>query len=409
MTVGDRDEAARREAADPVVSRRDRFVVPPWKGGAEPSWAYFAGNSLGLPPRAADGALAEVVAAWSSLGVEGWFDATPPWLDVAAGLRPPLATLVGAEVDEVAAMSSLTVNLHLLLASFYRPEGRRDRILIEAGAFPSDSHAVAGQAQWHGLDPAEVVVRADDPIAAIEREGDRLAVVLLGAVNYLTGERLDVPAVTEAAHAVGAVVGWDLAHAIGNVPVALHDAGADFAVWCHYKYLNGGPGAPGGLFVHGRHHDDRSLPRLAGWWGVDTSERFVMAPDHVPGRGAEGWAVSTPSILGLAPVRASLDLFTEVGFDALRARSVRLTGYLEERFAAIGVPVATPSDPERRGAQLSVRVAGAKGVAARLRAEHGVVCDFREPDVLRFAPVPLSNTYDDCWRAAAALAAVLGP
>ena len=415
MTALDTEQdALRRDSGDPLPARRDAFEIPPWPGGAYPEWAYFAGNSLGLLPRSARPALAAELTAWSTLAVESWFEGDDPWLEASASTRGPLARLVGAEAHEVATMNSLTVNLHLLLASFYRPDGDRYRIVVEDSAFPSDSHAVQSQAALHGHDPADAVVRApvDDLLATIDREGDRLALVLLGAVNYLTGERLDVPVLTAAAHAVGAVSGWDLAHAIGNVPVALHDAGSDFAVWCHYKYVNAGPGAPGGLFVHDRHGTDPSRPRLAGWWGVDRAERFRMEPDFVPAAGADGWAVSTPPILSLAPLRASLALFDDVGLPALRERSMRLTAYLEMLLddvasrRQIGLP--TPRDPERRGCQLSVSTHDARALATRLRERHGVVCDFREPDVLRFAPVPLSNTFHDCWRAAVALDDVLG-
>jgi kynureninase len=312
-------------------------------------------------------------------------------------------------------MNTLTVNLHLLLASFYRPTAERFRILIEDTAFPSDAYAVQSQAAWHGLDPADAVVRV--PIGDLEeafaRVGDSLAVVLLPGVNYLSGEVLDVAGLTEAVHEIGAVAAWDLAHSIGNVPVELHDSGADFAVWCHYKYVNGGPGAPGGAFVHERHGRELGLPRLAGWWGNDPEERFRMEPGFVARPGAEGWAVSTPTVLALAPLRASLEQFDRVGLDALRARSLRLTAYLEELLDEVAatrrMAVTTPRDPERRGCQLSVSCDGARALAARLRAGHGVVCDFREPDVLRFAPVPLYNTYEDCRRVAVALLDVLEP
>jgi kynureninase len=414
--------AAALEAADPLPTLRDRFAVPPWPGGAHPEWAYFAGNSLGLMPRTAEAAIAAELAEWGRVAVEGWFEAREPWLEYAGTVRESLARLVGASADEVVAMNTLTVNLHLLMASFYRPSGSRTRILIEDGAFPSDSHAVVAQAAFHGLDPRETVVRlapregedtlrVEDVVAAIEREGDRLALVLLGAVNYLTGELLDIRAVTAATRAAGAVSGWDLAHAAGNVRTSLHDDDVDFAVWCNYKYVNAGPGAPGGAFVHERHADDRSLPRLAGWWGVDPAERFRMEPDFVPRRGAEGWAVSTPPIVAFAPLRASLALFDEVGMDALRARSLRLTGYLEglldEVAASTTARLITPRDPERRGCQLSVRVPDPCALAGRLRAEHGVVCDFREPDVLRFAPIPLYSTYEDCRRGAEGLFSLL--
>ena len=424
MTAQDLDEqeARRRDADDPLPSRRADFLVPPWPGGRDPEWAYFAGNSLGLMPRSARAALDADLERWSRLGVEAWFEGDAPWLDAATAARPALARLVGASETEVVAMSSLTVNLHLLLTSFYRPDGERYRILIEDSTFPSDSHAVQSQARLRGRDPADAVVRVappdgevlvgtEDILAAIEREGDRLALVLLGAVNYLTGEMVDVRAITAATHAAGAVSGWDLAHAIGNVPVELHDAGADFAVWCHYKYVNAGPGAPGGAFVHTRRLAEAARFRLAGWWGVDRSERFRMEPDFVPAGSAEGWAVSTPPILSLAPLRAALALFDEVGPAGAAGAIVRLTGYLEAQLDEVAgrrrLTVTTPREPERRGCQLSVSTGGARALAARLRHEHGVVCDFREPDVLRFAPVPLYNTFHDCWRAAVALDEVL--
>jgi len=400
------DRARELEERDPLPSLRDEFLVP-----AE--WAYLAGNSLGLQPRAAQGAIQDELDEWARLGVEGWFEAREPWLEYAGSLRGSVARLVGAAPDEVAVMNTLTVNLHLLLASFYRPTVERFRILVEETAFPSDSYAVQTQTAWHGLDPAEAVmsVAIDEVEEAIGRLGDSLAVVLLPGVNYLNGEVLDIAGVTEAVHAVGAVAAWDLAHSIGNVPVSLHEAGADFAVWCHYKYVNGGPGAPGGAFVHERHGRDLRLMRLAGWWGTDPEERFKMEPGFVPRPGAEGWAVSTPTVLALAPLRASLEQFDRVGLGALRGRSLRLNAYLDELLDAVTrsrrVAVTTPRDPDRRGCQLSVSCEGARSLAARLRAEHGVVCDFREPDILRFAPVPLYNTYEDCRRAATALLDVL--
>ena len=394
-------------SSDSFPSLRDEFVIPE-------GWAYMAGNSLGLQPKAARTAIEAELEEWGRLGVEGWFESREPWLEYAGSLRGSVARLVGASPEEVVVMNTLTVNLHLLLASFYRPTVERYRILIEDTAFPSDLYAVQSQAAWHGLDPADAVLRV--PVGEVEeaiaRAGDSLAVALLPGVNYLNGEVLDVPGLTEAVHAVGAVAAWDLAHSIGNMPVALHDAGADFAVWCHYKYVNGGPGAPGGAFVHERHGSNLALPRLAGWWGNDPAERFKMEPEFVPRVGAEGWAVSTPPVLAYAPLRASLEQFDRVGLDALREHSLRLTGCLEGLLDEVArrrqMSVSTPRDPDRRGCQLSVSCAGARALAARLRAEHGVVCDFREPDVLRFAPVPLYNTYEDCHRVAAALLDVLG-
>ena len=320
-------------------------------------------------------------------------------------------------------MNTLTVNLHLMLASFYRPRGDRRRIVIEDAAFPSDSYAVWSHVAHRGLDPSEDVVRlrpragedtlrTEDVVAQLEHEGERLALVLLGGVNYLTGELVDIPAVTAAAHRAGAIAGWDLAHAAGNVPLRLHDWDVDFAVWCSYKYLNAGPGAVAAAFVHERHGRDANVPRLAGWWGNDPATRFQMQPEFVPTPGADGWQLSNPPILSLAPLRVSLELFDRIGMAALRERSLRLTGYLESLFdplvAAGAFRQLTPRDPERRGCQLSIAVAGgATELSRRLRHEHGVIADVREPHVLRFAPVPLYSTYHDCWRAADALATLL--
>lgn len=393
-------------SSDAFPSLRDEFHIPD-------GWAYLAGNSLGLQPKAARAAVEAELAEWASLGVEGWFEAREPWLEYAGSLRASTARLLGASPDEVAVMNTLTVNLHLLLASFYRPTRERYRILIEDTAFPSDSYAVQSQAAWHGLDPRDAVVHV--PIAelpeAIDRVGSTLSVALLPGVSYLTGEVLDVPGLTEAVHAVGAVAAWDLAHSIGNVPVSLRDAEVDFAVWCNYKYVNGGPGSPGGAFVHERHGRDLAVPRLAGWWGNDPAERFRMEPDFTPRPGAEGWGVSTPTVLALAPLRVSLEQFDRVGLDVLQARSQQLTAFLEQLLDEVAasrrMSVITPREPERRGCQLSVACDDASALARRLRDEHGVVCDFREPDVLRFAPTPLYNTEDDCQRVAAALLDVL--
>ena len=409
----DESRAAELDRVDPLASLRDEFAVPPWPGGREAEWAYLAGNSLGLQPVAARRAIEDELAEWERLGVEAWFEAREPWLEYAGSLRGSVGRLVGAAAEEIAVMSSLTVNLHLLLASFYRPTRERFRILIEDTAFPSDSYAVASQVRWHGLDPADAVLRVPiaDAAETIERKAGSLALVLLPGVSYLTGEVLDVDSLTVAAHGAGALAAWDLAHSIGNVPVRLHDAGADFAVWCHYKYVNGGPGAPGGAFVHERHAWAAELPRLAGWWGNDPAVRFRMEPEFVPRAGAEGWAVSTPPVLAFAPLRASLAQFDRLGMDALRGRSRRLTGYLEELLAEVArsrrLELITPRDPARRGCQLSVAVDDARTLAERLRREHGVVCDFREPDVLRFAPAPLYNTFRDCRRAAVALSELL--
>ncbi len=411
-TIGSTEAEARElDRGDELAGLRSEFLIPPWPGGRHAEYAYLAGNSLGLQPVAARVALDEELGRWAEAGVEAWFTGDGAWLEAAEELAEPTAALVGALPHEVVTMSSLTVNLHLLLASFYRPTPERSRILVEQEAFPSDSYAVQSQAAWHGLDPAEAVLRVplEQVGAVLEAEGSSIAVALLPGVSYLTGEALDIPRLTAAAHAAGAVAAWDLAHAIGNVPLALHDWDVDFAVWCTYKYLNAGPGSPGGAFVHERHALDSSRPRLAGWWGTDPAERFRMEPDFVPQPGAHGFAASTPSILALAPLRASLGLFDRAGFARLRERSLRLTAYLESRVDELpgDARIVTPREPDRRGCQLSVSVRGARSLAARLRDEHGVICDFREPDVLRFAPTPLYNTFHDCWRAVTALREIL--
>ncbi|HWG01087.1 MAG TPA: kynureninase [Trebonia sp.] len=416
-------EAASRDAADPLPTRRAEFHVPPHDSGAA---AYFAGNSLGLQPKALRARLGAELDDWARLGAEAHLEGQRPWLSYHELLRGPAARLVGAKPEEVVVMNSLTVNLHLMMVSFYRPAPGRHAIVIENSAFPSDSYAVRSQAAFHGYDPDEAVIRlrprpgeavlrTGDVVDYLRAHGDRVALVLLGAVNYYTGELFDIEAITKAGHEAGAVVGWDLAHAAGNVPLRLHDAGADWAAWCSYKYLNAGPGSLSGVFVHERHLADRALPKLAGWWSTDVGARFSMAPTVTPVDTADSWQVSNPPILAMAPVLVSLEMFDETGLPALRAKSTRLTGYLEERLDEVrerrrGVSVITPRDPERRGAQLSVRAEGRDvgALSARLRKEFGVHADARPPDVIRLAPAPMYNTFSDCWRAAAALTAVLG-
>jgi kynureninase len=417
--------ACHLDATDPLPSRRPEFHVPPAEGGEHAETAYLAGNSLGLRPRRTSVELLEDMDDWARLGVEGHTGARRPWLPYHALLREPMARLVGARPEEVVAMNSLTVNLHLLMVSFYRPAGVRRAILIEDSAFPSDSYAVRSQAAFHGYDPDRFVTRlrprigedtfrTGDVIAFLRRYGHEHAVVLLGAVNYLTGELMDIPAITRAGHEAGCVVGWDLAHAAGNVPLALHDWGVDFAAWCTYKYLNSGAGAVAGAFVHERHlAGDR--PRFEGWWTTRESGRFDMAPVADPPATADAWALSNPPIFAMGPVRSSLEMFDETGMAALRGKSVRLTGYLQSLFDEVfpGRPLTqvTPRDPDARGSQLSVRVSGrsAEELTATLRTRYGVIADARRPDIVRFAPVPLYNTFHDCWRAAAALAQEVAP
>ena len=405
----DLDEARALDAADPLSCLRDEFLIPPGPDGRE--CVYLCGNSLGLQPRRAREYIGQELDDWARLGVEGHLHAKHAWMPYHENLTAPLARLVGARPIEVVAMNTLTVNLHLMMVSFYRPTPARHRILVEAGAFPSDQYAVASQARFHGLDPAEAIVelrprqgeatlRTADVVEAIERDGDGIALVLLGNVNYLTGQAFDVPAITRAARARGCAVGWDLAHGAGNLLLSLHDWDVDFAVWCSYKYLNGGPGTLAGCFVHERHAEDASIPRFAGWWGHDKARRFEMQPGFRAIPGAEGWQLSNPPIFQLAALRASLELFDRATMPALRERGDRLTAYLEsrlDRLATDAVRITTPRDPRQRGSQLSLRVKDGKALVARLAAA-GVICDFREPDVLRVAPAPLYNRFEDVHR-----------
>ncbi len=411
-------EAARAlDDADPMSGWRREFHFP--DGPGDRAVAYLCGNSLGLQPRGVVAEVSRVLADWQRLAVLGHHGGSAHWLTYQDSLAPPLGRLVGAAPAEVTAMASLTINLHLLMASFYRPARKRCAILIEAGAFPSDRYAMSAQLRHHGRDAAEALVqiapragesilREEDIEAAIRREGDRLSLVLLPGVQYLTGQCLDVARLARVTHEAGAMFGLDLAHAVGNVPLALHDWNVDFAVWCSYKYLNGGPGATAGLFVHARHHDT-DLPRLAGWYGNELKTRFNFDERFVPERGAAGWQVSNGPILGMAPLRASLDQFDAAGLDALVARSRRLTAYLESLLDAhLGkeLEIITPRAAGARGAQLSLRARrgrdAGRALFARLMAA-GVICDWREPDIIRLAPAPLYNSFEDCWRCSEAL------
>ncbi|MFU8895280.1 MAG: kynureninase [Gammaproteobacteria bacterium] len=410
-------DAATLDVHDPLAEFRAQFHVPPHGDG---ECVYLCGNSLGLQPKRAARYLEEELDAWRRFGVEGHFRGQRPWKDYHELFAAPLAALAGAHEHEVVCMNGLTVNLHLLMVSFFRPTTSRYKLLIERSAFPSDRYAVVSQLRHHGLDPADALIevgrragethlRDADIAAAIREAGGALAMVLLPGVQYLSGEALDIAMLTAEAHAVGAIAGWDLAHAIGNLPLALHDADADFAAWCSYKYLNGGPGAVAGAFVHERHGNDASVPRFAGWWGHDKAARFRMAPDFNAMPGADGWQLSNPPVLGMAPLLASLELFTAAGMAKLRAKSVALTALLERRLDEVladEVTILTPRDAARRGCQLSLRVrdgaAAGRAAFARLGTA-GVVCDWREPDVIRVAPVPLYNRFADIERFVAVL------
>jgi len=405
------DETAHAlDAAHSLGDSRKDFHIPLHDGTEQ---AYFCGNSLGLQPRRARAMVEEVLDKWASEGVEGHFREPAPWMPYHELVRAGLADVVGAQPAEVVAMNSLTANLHLMMVSFYRPTAQRPAILIEAGAFPSDRHAVDSQLRFHGFDPETDLIELQPDadglfsMGAIERaiatHGPRVALILWPGVQYRTGQAFDLAEIARLGHAAGAVVGFDLAHAVGNLPLRLHDSGADFAVWCHYKYMNAGPGAVGGCFVHERHaRTDR--PRFAGWWGHEQTTRFQMGPAFSPTPGADGWQLSNPPVLALAPLRASLDIFIAAGLPALRERSLQLTGYLEalirEHLDAT-LQIVTPADPAQRGAQLSLRVAGGRAQGRALfeyLASVGVIGDWREPDVIRISPAPLYNTHADILR-----------
>jgi len=412
------DWAHAQDAADPLRAFRDEFLIPPHEGRDS---VYFCGNSLGLQPRAVREAVNAELDYWGELGVEGHFKGRLPWMDYHEFVRDDLAAVVGAQPSEVVAMNTLGVNLHLMMVSFYRPTPERHAILIEAGAFPTDRYAVESQIRFHGFSPvlSPIELQGDEPngtisLAAIERalaeHGSRIALVMLPGVQYRSGQALDLKAITELAHKHGCTVGFDLAHAVGNLPLQLHDSGADFAIWCSYKYLNSGPGAVGGAFVHER-HAKAALPRFAGWWGHDKNTRFQMGPQFVPTAGADGWQLSNPPILALAPLRVSLEIFRRASMARLREKSLQLTGYLEwlvRTQLANALEVVTPAEPERRGAQLSIRVIGGRERGRALfeyLMEHGIIGDWREPDVIRISPAPLYNRHADCLAFAEAVQA----
>lgn len=407
-----RQHAQSLDQADPMRAWRDKFWIPR-HGDAEKT--YFCGNSLGLQPRELPAFMDEELARWRDLGVDSHFRGERPWMTYLDAIKTPMAALVGAQADEVVAMNALTVNLHLLMLSFFRPQGSRNRILIERHSFPSDRYAVESQLRLHGLDPADCLVELGgsgsgrlieeaDIEDYLRRKGDRVAMVLWPGVQYATGQSFDLKRIAGAAHAAGANVGFDLAHSVGNTPVELHDSGADFAAWCTYKYLNAGPGAVGGAFVHERHHGRNDLPRLHGWWGCDPETRFLMGPEFVPAAGVEAWMMSNSPIFSTAPLRVSLDIFEAAGFDALRQKSLAMTAYLEQLVLTElddVLEIITPADPTRRGCQLSMAVRAGRETGKSLfnnLVAAGIVGDWREPDIIRAAPVPLYNRFEDCWK-----------
>ena len=404
------DFAKKLDAEDSLASYRNQFYIPDAPDGGES--IYLCGNSLGLQPVTVEAELMQELADWKTLGVEGHFHAKNPWLPAHEEVSALAAEVVGAKKSEVVMMNSLTGNLHLMMVSFYRPTKTRYKILIENTPFPSDRYAVDSQARFHGFDPAdaiielqtrgsEAVLRQEDIEKTIADHGHEIALILMGGVHYYTGQFFDLAAIIKAGHAAGCIVGFDLAHAAGNVVLKLHDWNVDFACWCSYKYLNSGPGAVAGCFVHERHANSFDLPRFAGWWGHDKSTRFKMGPDFKPMPGAEGWQLSNPPILALAACRASLKIFQAAGMANLRRKSEKLTSYLEFLLTNKTIPGLknlTPDNPAQRGCQLSLTLEKNGRKAFEVLTKAGVICDWREPDCIRIAPVPLYNSFTDVYR-----------
>lgn len=408
--------AAEADRIDELKDFREEFYFPIMNGRPV---LYFTGNSLGLQPKTTQDYVLRELEDWATYGVEGHFHARNPWYSYQDILTNQLATLLGAKPSEVVSMNSLTTNLHLLMVSFYRPSRERYKIICEYDAFPSDLYALQSQAAYHGFDPddaviylkprdGEFVLRHEDVIQAIADAGSSLCTVMLGAVNYFTGQYFNMKEITTAAHRVGATAGFNLAHAAGNVMMKLHDWQVDYACFCSYKYLNAGPGGVSGIFVHEKHGNDASLPRFAGWWGNDPETRFKMPRTFVPAVGARGWQLSNAPVLSMAALKSSLDIFEDAGFDLLQAKSKKLTGYLEfiireinKAHASSGKPepvsIITPSDPGQRGCQLSLVMRNNGRAIFEALTNHGIIVDWREPNVIRAAPVPLYNSFTDVY------------
>jgi kynureninase len=413
----DLDFAREADAADPVQAYRNAFHFPEHPSGRS---LYFCGNSLGLQPKGVKAMLDQALEQWATYAVEGHFKGDYPWFHYHKFLQAQSAHIAGAGEEEVVVMNTLTTNLHLLMVSFYQPTKERYKIIMEAGAFPSDQYAVESQVRWHGFSPEEAIVevaprpgeatlRDEDILEAIEMHGAQTALVMWGGVNYFTGQYFDLKGIAEKARAVGAFVGYDLAHAAGNVPLHLHEWGVDFAVWCSYKYLNSGPGGPGGVFVHNKHANRPELPRFAGWWGYKEEDRFFMRKGFIPMEGAAGWQLSNAQIFSFAAHKVSLDIFASVGMPALRAKSEQLTGYLHFLLrdwlaSGDGVRLLTPAEAHRRGAQLSLYFASNGRRVYEQLSNEGVFCDWREDNlfgagggVIRVAPAPLYNSFEDVF------------
>ena len=414
MTVENTLEFAKKmDAQDPIANMRDEFIIPEVNG--KPAY-YFTGNSLGLQPKKAKEAILTELEDWGMYGVEGHFDARNPWFSYHEMFKAPTAKLVGAKVDEVTVMNGLTTNLHLLMVSFYRPTSTRYKIICEQKAFPSDQYALESQVKFHGFEPEDAIIEIapregehtiheQDILEAIKEAGDSLSLVMIGGVNYYTGQVFDMKTITEAGHAVGAVVGFDLAHGAGNIKLELHDWQVDFAAWCSYKYLNSGPGSVSGIFVHENHEFNPELPRFAGWWGNNPETRFLMEPGFVPDKGADGWMLSNAPVLAMAIHKVSLDQFNRVGMDQLTQKGSQLASYLEfiledisSRYDNCNFEIITPKEAHRRGCQVSVLTHGKGKELFDFITKEGVIADWREPNVIRLAPVPMYNTFNDIYQ-----------
>ena len=404
--------ALQQDKNDPLAHYKAQFHHPVIDGKQV---LYFTGNSLGLQPKTAKQYINQELEDWAQWGVEGHFHAKNPWVSYHEILTPASAKLVGANESEVVCMNSLTTNLHLLFVSFYKPTAKRFKIISEAKMFPSDRYLLETQVRHHGLNPddaiieisprdGEYLIREEDIIAAVNDNADELALLFFGGVNYFTGQLFDMEKLTKAAHHVGALAGFDLAHAVGNVPMKLHDWDVDFAAWCTYKYLNSSAGNVGGIFVNDRHGNNTEINRFGGWWGHNKERRFLMENSFEPMTGAEGWQISNAPVMGMAILKSSLDIFDEAGIENLRAKSLKLTAYLEfvfndivDQFADISLEIITPNEPTRRGCQLSIKLIGTNKDFFQALTKAGVIADFREPDVIRLAPTPLYNSFEDVY------------
>lgn len=412
--------ARQMDSTDPLRPYRNKFYFPKHTNGEQA--IYLCGNSLGLQPKSAKKHIEAVLDDWRYLGVKGHFEGAHPFTTYHEILGQQMAKIVGGRKEEVVAMNSLTVNLHLMMVSFYRPAQERYKILIEKNAFPSDQYAVKSQLEFHGYDPKEALIeleprpgedtlRTEDMLDLIEKQGKEIALIMIGGLNYYTGQAYDMEKITKTGHAMGCMVGFDLAHGAGNLSLSLHDWDVDFAVWCTYKYMNSGPGGIAGCFVHQRHHKRKDLMRFAGWWGHDKETRFLMDDTFVPIEGAEGWQMSNETVLSMAALKASLEIFEEVGMKAIVKKSRLLTRYLEfliEELKSDRIQIITPKGTDARGAQLSIRVVNSDKSLFKAISEKGVIADWREPDVIRIAPAPLYNSFMDVYHFVQILRAELG-